>query len=396
MATKLKNLQLTSVDLVRAGANQEADICLYKSAEGAVDQGTGLFKRLVNWLRDDHRDSVEKAEERPEIDRETALAFTDALAKSILSIHEDGDLDDEAKIQMIQKSFGQFNAAVANYTPFHEEQPDQQDPVVEKSEPDFDEIEEIETKKSAAEDFDVIEEVQKFNPYHDSRGRFASASGGAAISAVPSAAGGKHAVLADEEQAPSGAAGGKFHEVGGQEMHDAFYKAYDTMTDEVRWRVGTDYSAEDYEHAKCLVTEGGSTIVVKPDGDIVSVCKAAGDKVRAGDMLKTAVENGGTKLDAFGEKLYNLYTKNGFEPVSQCKFVDEYAPDAWIRANGFKPGDTSWFGKPDAELTVPREDITFFKYTGQKTAMSYEEFHSKTELHDDYGVAQGIRDGGMK
>ncbi len=33
MANKLKNLRLTSVDLVKAGANQEADICLYKSLE---------------------------------------------------------------------------------------------------------------------------------------------------------------------------------------------------------------------------------------------------------------------------------------------------------------------------------------------------------------------------
>ncbi len=31
MAAKLTNLKLTSVDLVRAGANQEADICLFKS-----------------------------------------------------------------------------------------------------------------------------------------------------------------------------------------------------------------------------------------------------------------------------------------------------------------------------------------------------------------------------
>jgi len=31
MATLLKNIKLTSVDLVRAGANQEADICLFKS-----------------------------------------------------------------------------------------------------------------------------------------------------------------------------------------------------------------------------------------------------------------------------------------------------------------------------------------------------------------------------
>ncbi len=36
MAAKLKNIRLTSVDLVRAGANQGADICLYKSAEPPV------------------------------------------------------------------------------------------------------------------------------------------------------------------------------------------------------------------------------------------------------------------------------------------------------------------------------------------------------------------------
>lgn len=30
MATKLKNMRLTSVDLVRRGANQEADICFFK------------------------------------------------------------------------------------------------------------------------------------------------------------------------------------------------------------------------------------------------------------------------------------------------------------------------------------------------------------------------------
>lgn len=30
MATLLKNMKLTSVDLVNRGANQEADICLFK------------------------------------------------------------------------------------------------------------------------------------------------------------------------------------------------------------------------------------------------------------------------------------------------------------------------------------------------------------------------------
>lgn len=33
MATLLKNMKLVSVDLVRRGANQEADICLYKGLD---------------------------------------------------------------------------------------------------------------------------------------------------------------------------------------------------------------------------------------------------------------------------------------------------------------------------------------------------------------------------
>jgi hypothetical protein len=40
MATKLRDLQLTSVDLVRAGANQEADICLFKSLDGDPHENT--------------------------------------------------------------------------------------------------------------------------------------------------------------------------------------------------------------------------------------------------------------------------------------------------------------------------------------------------------------------
>ena len=62
MATKLKNLRLTSVDLVRAGANQEADICLYKSADQdpPTAREEGIFKRFLNWLKDN------PAEEAPE------------------------------------------------------------------------------------------------------------------------------------------------------------------------------------------------------------------------------------------------------------------------------------------------------------------------------------------
>lgn len=38
MATRLRKMRLTSVDLVPRGANQEADICLYKSLDGPPAQ----------------------------------------------------------------------------------------------------------------------------------------------------------------------------------------------------------------------------------------------------------------------------------------------------------------------------------------------------------------------
>ena len=53
MATKLKKMKLTSVDLVRAGANQEADICLFKSAdppeatESPTEAETNIFRKYL-------------------------------------------------------------------------------------------------------------------------------------------------------------------------------------------------------------------------------------------------------------------------------------------------------------------------------------------------------------
>lgn len=46
MATKLKNLKLTSVDLVRAGANQEAEICIFKSARTISKSDPNRFEEI--------------------------------------------------------------------------------------------------------------------------------------------------------------------------------------------------------------------------------------------------------------------------------------------------------------------------------------------------------------
>lgn len=51
MATELKKIKLTSVDLVRAGANQEAEIDLFKSA-GAEVHHEALSKSVRSILED--------------------------------------------------------------------------------------------------------------------------------------------------------------------------------------------------------------------------------------------------------------------------------------------------------------------------------------------------------
>ena len=79
MANKLRKMRLTSVDLVRAGANQKADICIHKSLYGAPEEPTRPMRTI---------------------------------------------------------------------------------------------------SKSDPNRFDYIQEITKFNPYHDSRGRFASKNGG--------------------------------------------------------------------------------------------------------------------------------------------------------------------------------------------------------------------------
>lgn len=64
MASKLRNMQLTSVDLVRAGANQEADICLFKSLDGApTEEPTTEPKKATRTISKSDPDRYDSIEE---------------------------------------------------------------------------------------------------------------------------------------------------------------------------------------------------------------------------------------------------------------------------------------------------------------------------------------------
>lgn len=117
MATKLKKMRLTSVDLVRAGANQEADICLFKSAdppevaEQPTEAETNIFKRFLAWIRENPTEAenephshIEKADPQPDLE----YLYKSALAESLQSIMADDTLTEIEKKNMTEESLRQY------------------------------------------------------------------------------------------------------------------------------------------------------------------------------------------------------------------------------------------------------------------------------------------------
>lgn len=172
MANKLKNMQLTSVDMVRAGANQEADICLFKSAapqkatEPPVEGEKNIFKRFLAWLcesdveqPEELEDPVEKADDQPDL----ANIYKSAITESLQSIVADETLSVDEKNSLIAKSIDQYHDAMTELlwaqeyeedVEIPDEQPEDLGYLVEGMEeetamedpapaPEFDEIEEI-------------------------------------------------------------------------------------------------------------------------------------------------------------------------------------------------------------------------------------------------------------
>ncbi len=169
--TKLKKLEMTSVDLVRAGANQEADICLYKSAdpqeptEQPTEHEKNIFKRFLAWMgasltetEDAPDNPIEKADEQPAPEE----VYKSAIIESIQSIAADESLSADERVDMIEKSLEQFHVAMD---------------ALEIPEGDPEDYSYL-TDDLEKSDSDDPDEIEKYNHNHDSLGRFASSSGG--------------------------------------------------------------------------------------------------------------------------------------------------------------------------------------------------------------------------
>jgi len=158
-----------------------------------------------------------------------------------------------------------------------------------------------------------------------------------------------------------------------EEFAKAIKEAKENVPVENAWRVDA-HSKEEYNNIKLFTTKGGSCVAIKPDGDIISVCKNRNDKdTKGSDLIRYAVDNGGVKLDSYDGN-HVFYTKNGFEPVSYVSFNEEYAPKDWRKG-----------------IDQP-EDIIFYKYTGNKNMTEWKDVKKDIKRFDDYYEAMHFRD----
>lgn len=169
MANRLKNMRLTSVDLVRNGANQEADICLFKSADpdDAPVQPTteekNIFKRFLNWLKettteegDEPAAPIEKADDLVDV-------YKSAIIESLQSITSDESLSAAEKNDMIAKSMDEYHEAMLDLIDLAKADPEEGEEEEEDWEPEEDpeEDDEPEEDEDPDDDADIddIEEV---------------------------------------------------------------------------------------------------------------------------------------------------------------------------------------------------------------------------------------------
>ena len=184
---------------------------------------------------------------------------------------------------------------------------------------------------------------------------------------------------------------------------------------ETVWRV-TAHTQEELEadcpDAKLHITDGGSTFAINGE-DIISVCGTPEDRkngIKGRQLIEMAVEAGGKKLDSYDGN-HGFYVKCGFEPVSWCKWDDNAADEGWINqewlsVNGLSSNiTTAELSKiPDSKLKVPREDVVFYKYTGNRQNFSFPDegiellkrFKDNTPASKDYDTALKARDDKMK
>ena len=141
-------------------------------------------------------------------------------------------------------------------------------------------------------------------------------------------------------------------------------------------------------NVRTFMNDNGTVGVgIAPDGDIVAVFKNKnGGPAKALDtMMPIAIEQGGDRLDCYGEGLVKVYARYGFEPVARVEFNSEYANPGWD-ASKDEPFIYVMKHNGDSADTVVRKMGDYPKYTKEQLEAL------PTYGKNDYDAAMAYRD----
>lgn len=148
-----------------------------------------------------------------------------------------------------------------------------------------------------------------------------------------------------------------------------------------------EHSVDELKTFKTFLSSNGMAgVAVKPDGDITAVFKNSNYKARGAvnDLIITARENGGVKMDCYGIGLVNKYERCGYTPVARIPFNPEYASDPWLLEN-----------KPDVYVLMKNTDSIdeVIKKNGKNAyKLSTQEELDGLKTFEDYDEALKYRD----
>ena len=143
--------------------------------------------------------------------------------------------------------------------------------------------------------------------------------------------------------------------------------------------------------------DGMSGAAVTADGDIEAVFRIPGGKGKklSYQMVVTAVDNGGVKLDCYGEKLVQNYSKMGFEPVAKVKWNPEYAPEGWNYGSKdvyvMKLQDGLDAAQIEAKLGLSETEGGFHMFTDEELAALPEMDYDAALAYRDSLLEQGAK-----
>lgn len=134
----------------------------------------------------------------------------------------------------------------------------------------------------------------------------------------------------------------------------------------ITWRSPDEMRAEGMR--TFLSEDGNVGYAIAPDGDIRNVFNAGGPKGAGAYAVTHAIEQGGSKLDAFDTDLTKIYRDLGFvsDESKRLQWDDQYAPANW---------DYEQFGRPD---------VVFMDYKGPTGTAD--------ELYRGYAGVKATRD----